>query len=331
MEKHHEFAPSSMGRLQGCPWSYHQCKNWVQPENKNALGGRLLHEGVYNNEAFAKLGTSEKNTVTKLRKEHVEPYAHLEHYHELKLEIFRANGELLNFGTADFVVISPDGENASLKDWKFGGFEVAKAAENPQMKNYVAGLFQKFPKLKTVFSMIVQPAAGCDDYDDQAEFKRSQLPELLAELENIVDTAKTASEAMANPTGENCRYCNKLHCGAFLRKMDDNFAVMKVDSSLLADNDHEMTIEFADRLLCAEKEIKKAMEAKVAIAKELVINNGGSENFSVRNGRVTKTVDWKALCKKHGICQEEIDLFTTETQGASFLQMKMKRKSLKND
>lgn len=330
MEKHHEFAPSSLGRLQGCPWSYHQCKNWVQPESKNALGGRLLHEAVYNDEAFAKLGTSEKNTVTKLRKEHVEPYAHLEHYHELTVEVFMADGTLLNFGTADFVVISPDGESASLKDWKFGGFEVAKAGENPQMKNYVAGLFQKFPRLKRVFAMIVQPSCGADDYENQAEFKKEHLPELLAELENIVDTAKSSNEAMANPNAENCRYCNKLRCGAYLRQMDENFAIMKADSSILADDEHEMTIEFADRLLCAEKEIKKAMETKVAIAKELVINNGGSPSFSLRNGRITRTTDWKALCEKHGICQEEIDLFTTETQGTPFLAMKMKRKELKN-
>ena len=331
MEKHHEFAPSSLGRLQGCPWSYHQCKGWTEPENKDAFDGRLLHEAIYDDSAFQKLGNSEKKTVLKIRTEHVEPYAHLEHYHELKLEIFKSDGTLFNFGTADFVVISPDGKAASLKDWKFGGFEVAKASENPQIKNYVVGIFQKFPAVEKVFAMTVQPVHGADDYDDQAEFQRSHLPELLTELESIVDRAKNANEAMANPNGENCRYCNKLQCEAFLRKMDENFIIMKVDSSILAEDQHQMTIEFADRLLCAEKEIKNVMEVKVQLAKDLVIANGGSENFSVRNGRVTKTVDWKALCEKHGICQEEIDIFTTEKQSAPFLAMKMKRKTLKND
>jgi hypothetical protein len=330
MEAHHKFSPSSMERMGNCPWSYKNCQGWQQQDNADSSHGTLLHRAMYDDSVFAKLSKADRETVAALRAEHVEPYKNFEHYHELRLEIYRNDGTLLNFGTSDFVVISPDGKTASLKDWKFGNYEVTPAVNNPQLKNYVAGIFQKFPKVETVFVMTVQPAYGTGDYDQQAELKRECLPEILTELENIVEKAENANEAQAVPNAENCRYCNKAQCRAFLRKMDENFSILQINSAELADNEHEMTIEFADRLLCAEKEIKKAMEVKVALAKQLVIANGGSVNFALRDGRVTKTTNWKALCEKHGICEEEIASFTTEKQGEPFLAPRMRKKQLTN-
>lgn len=326
MSTHHEFAPSSMERLAGCPWSYHNCKDWSQPESADASHGTLLHLAMHDDSVFNKLNKSDKEIVQALKDEHVAPYAKLEHYHELKLEVWKSDGTLFNFGTADFIVISPDGLSASLKDWKFGNYEVTPAADNPQLKNYVVGIFQRFPKVQTVYAMTVQPAYGVAEYDNQAVFNRSQLPELLAELETIVEKAVNSHEGQANPNADNCRYCNKTKCSSFLRKMDENFSVMQIDSSLLTTQEHDMTIEFADKILCAEKEIKKIMETKVAVAKDLIIANGGSENFTLRNGKVSRTTDWNGLCEKHGICQEEIDSFTTEKQGEPYLASRMRKK-----
>lgn len=319
-----------MERLAGCPWSYHNCKDWSQPGSADASHGTLLHLAMHDDSVFNKLNKSDKEIVQALRDEHVAPYAKLEHYHELRLEVWKSDGTLFNFGTADFIVISPDGLSASLKDWKFGNYEVTPAADNPQLKNYVVGIFQRFPKVQTVYAMTVQPAYGVAEYDNQAIFNRSQLPELLAELETIVEKAVNSHEGQSNPNADNCRYCNKTKCSSFLRKMDENFAILNINSAELSDNEHEMTIDFADRLLCAEKEIKKAMEAKVALAKSIVIANGGSANFALRDGRVTQKTDWQGLCEKHGICQEEIDSFTTETTGSPFLAPKMRKKQLTN-
>lgn len=325
--KHHDFAPSKLERIASCPWSYRNCLGWTGEEGSDATRGTLLHTAIYDDTAYNLLSARERGMIDFIRAEHVQPYAGMEHYHELFVQVTAADGTILTEGTLDDLVISPDGTYASLKDWKFGSYEVAPAAESWQIKAYVCGVFQKFPKVETVYAMIVQPVYGAADYDKQTEFKREQLPELLREIENVRAAAKDANENAASPSASNCRYCNKMACRTYREKMDRNFAVFAIDPEQLAAADTEMTLDYADRLLCAKREIESIMDAKTAEAKKMILANGGSENFRVQAGRVSKRTDWKKIVEAHGIPQDEIDAATTATESEPYLVPRMRRKS----
>ena len=325
MSKHHEFSPSKLDRLASCPWSYCNCRGWAGEEGDDASRGTLLHRAIYDDAAYANLSGKEQGMIDFIRDEHIRPYAGMKMYHELFVQLFDAENRLLTEGTADCLILSPDGTKASLKDWKFGSYEVAPAAENMQVKAYVCGVFQKFPKLTTVYAMIVQPVYGSTDYDTQCEFRREQLPELLAEIAAIIDRAKIATEADANSTAENCRYCNKLHCRAFREKMEANFEIMAIRPEELTVEEQEMTLDYADRLVCAEKEIRDAMKRRTDIARKLILAAGGSANFRVQSGRVTKTTAWRKLARDKQISDDEIAAYTTETTGEPYLMPRMRR------
>lgn len=324
--KHHEFAPSRLERIAGCPWSYRNCIGWTSDDGADAVRGSLLHAAIYDDAAYRLLSDRERGMIDFIRDEHIKPYANMEHYHELFVQIVM-DGVILTEGTLDDLVISADGESASMKDWKFGSYEVAPAAENPQVKAYVCGIFHKFPKVKTVYAMIVQPVYGVADYDQQAVFTRDEYPELLREIASIIHTAKDATEESAAPSAANCRYCNKMACRTFRAKMNRNFDVFAIDPEQLSAEETEMTLDFADRLLCARREIESIMDAKSAAAKKMVIANGGSANFRVQAGRVTKRTDWAKIVEKYEIPQSEIDAATTSIEGEPYLMPRMRRKA----
>ena len=248
-------------------------------------------------------------------------------FYELKVQVFSLENVLLTEGTLDLLVLSQDLTVANLKDWKFGNYEVAPADINRQIQAYVCGVFQRFPSVNRVFALPVQPAYGIANFDQQIEYKREDLPRLLAEIADIIERCKAAVPSDANPTSGNCRYCNQNHCEAFKNKMLANFEMMQLDSEWLSDEEKELTLDFADRLLCAEKAIIKQIEQKTAIAKALIIANDGSANFRVVSGRVTKTTDWKKLAQEYNISAADIAAKTTTTEGKPYLMPIMRRQN----
>ena len=323
---HHEFSPSKMERIANCPWSWRNCKDWKSEDSKDSAHGTLLHRAVYDDEVFDKLSGKDHETIALIRREHVEPFSGLEHYHELHVDVRDSAGSVLTEGTLDYLVISPDGKIANLKDWKFGGYEVEKAASNPQLRAYAAGVFQRFPKLEKIFVMVVQPMYNMDDYDSQAEFTRDVLPAFVSEIENVISKAKSATESDASPSAENCRYCNREHCAPFRRKMEANFAVMEISPETLSEKEKIMTVEYADRLVTAEKEIKSIMELKTKPARKCILEHGGSENYRVAEGRITSKTDWKALCSDLGISEEVISRYSESKQGEPYITARMRKK-----
>lgn len=323
---HHPLSPSKLDRIAACPWSYKNCLDWEQEGSNDANRGTLLHRAIYEDGVYAALTTADRELINAIRQEHVNPYIGMERYNELHVQVFDNDGTLITEGTLDDLTISKDGKKASLKDWKFGSYEVTPAEQNRQIKAYVCGVFQRFPKVETVYSLIVQPVYGIANYDNQHQFRREQLPELLHEVREIKRKALVATEFDANPTGDNCRYCNKNSCEAFRRKMAENFSVMAIDPDQLSITEQNMTLDFADRLLCAESEIKAAMKAKTDKARDLILAAGGSASFRVQAGRISKKTDWDAIAEKHGITECEIADHTTEKEGDPYLMPRMRKK-----
>ncbi|MEG1925854.1 MAG: DUF2800 domain-containing protein [Ruthenibacterium sp.] len=326
---HHEFAPSSLERLESCPWSYKNCQNYIQPEGRDAQRGTLLHQAIYDDAIFNQLGFVEQEIITEIRQVHILPWAKrgLEIFHELKVQVFSKNNILLTDGTLDLLVLNKSLTMASLKDWKFGNYEVAPADINRQIQAYVCGVFQQFPSVKVIYALPVQPAYGIANFDQQVEYKREEMPRLLLEIAEIIEHCKVATPVEANPTSANCRYCNQNHCVAFQNKMLSNFELMQLDSEILSDDEKEMTLDYADRLLCAEKAITKQMKLKTDRAKELIVAHGGSANFRVASGRITQTTNWRKLAIDYKITATDIERETTITESSPYLMPIMRRRN----
>lgn len=327
MSNHHPKSPSKLERLASCPISYKICQGWENPDGEYAERGSLLHNAIYDDSAYNQLPAKEQEMINVIRREHIEPYRHLEHYHELYVEVYDGD-VLLTAGTLDDLVIR--GELASLKDWKFGSYEVTRAADNMQIKPYVVGIFQKFQQVMTVYVLIVQPVYGVFNYDDQAEFHRDQLPELIAEIKAVCDRAEAATENDYNCTPDNCRYCNKERCRAYKEKLAqaaEDFGMEGIESSFPV----EEIITHADEMLCKVKLLENMIEARKKAFQSAILAAGGSANFRVQAGRVTRKTDWNNLCRDHEISNEIIDGYTVETQGEPYLMPRMRKpKQLSN-
>ncbi len=318
---HHPMSPSKLERLANCPISFKICQGWESPDGDYAERGDLLHRAIYDDGAYSQLPGKEQDMIDLIRREHIEPYRKLEHYHELYVEIWDGD-VLLTAGTLDDLVIL--GELANLKDWKFGSYEVTRAADNRQTKAYVVGIFQKFPQVMVVYVLIVQPVYGYADYDGQAEFHREQLPELIAEIKAVCDRAKNATEADYNCTPDNCRYCNKGNCRVYkehLWRAAEAFGLEGIEK----DFPMEEVVAHADEMLCKAKLLEKLLDERTSAFKSAILAAGGSANFRVQAGRVTQRTDWSKLCRDHEISNEVIAAYTVESQGEPYLMPRMRK------
>ena len=326
--RHHEFSPSKLERIENCPPSWKICQNFTGVDGVDAVRGTLMHRAFYDDDALAELSDADKNVILEIRTEHLKPFQKtgIEHYHELYVEVKDDDGTILTAGTADYILISPDGELASLIDFKFGNYEVTPADINPQIWGYAAGVFQKFPQLKTVFALIVQPVYGIGDYEKQAEFKRERLPEIINRIKTIRQKAQTADisdMSQYSCSADNCRYCNKRGCPRYREWMTVNIELFGV--SQLPDEVAEMTLDYADRVKCASKAIAAEIKPLTELADKVIKTCGGSANFRLCEGRISKKTDWKALCRKHGISEEDIAEFTSESHGEPYLMSRMRK------
>lgn len=332
--KHHEFSPSKLERIENCPASWKVCSGWHGAENADSNRGNVLHEAFYNDEVFGKLSGSDHELIENLRNEYVNRYIGngFKHFHEMFVEIQKNDGELLTSGTVDYFILSPDETIGSLIDLKFGNYEVTEACNNIQIQTYVVGVFQKFPKLEKVYALIVQPAYGLGEYSKQALFTRDNLSGILERIEKAEIAAKNAdieNVEYYSCTPSNCRYCNKDKCAVYRQKMEQNFQILSVEENKLSVPEKEMTIEYADRLLVAAKEISDILKDRTEDAKKLILANGGSENYRVQKGKVTCKTDWKGIAEKLNAKPEMIEEYTTTSIGEPYLVIRMRKKAEK--
>lgn len=324
---HHEFSPSRLPVLENCPYSYKNCLNWERTDNKDALSGRKMHEAIYNDEVFSSLSEKERNIILSIREEHIDPYKgeNTIILYEEFLEIKDDDGSLLTSGWGDLIVMNKGKTVASLKDFKFGGYEVESAESNIQLLTYAVGLMQKYPSLQKVYLFVVQPLFNMADYSAQSCIARSDIQNIITRIKSIISNAKEATEKDAKSSSSNCRYCNKENCKTYKEVMQNNFYLLGADPESLPLAEKEMTIEFADKIMLAVNEIKKLLKTKEDDAKKVICANGGSEHFRMANGRKTVSVNWNELCKANNIPESEVEKYTTTKIGEPYVALKTKK------
>ncbi len=345
---HHEFPPSALNRFASCPASYKVCLGWASPQSAASERGTLLHRAVYDDETYLSLPEADRAAINFIRENHLKPYPEEQgyiHLHEHRMILKDENGEEINFGTCDILLLDPTKTVAMVKDWKFGNIPVPPAFRNFQLIDYALSAMQEFTTVKTVFVEVVQPALemgseGAEENPDKAndkvaEFHREDEEVLLEAIRLVIRRCREAN--LDNPadyscTPENCRFCNRLGCMAHRQKMEQNFSLFMVDGeqalAFAQTDEGRMTVDYANSVLLAKKAIENVMEAKAASAQAVILAAGGSSDFKVVDGRTRRNVDWKRLAEDLRIPQETIDAYTTTTVSKPFLNPVARRAKL---
>jgi hypothetical protein len=220
--KHHLFGPSRMAYLR-------ECAGFTNRQRGSAAAdeGTMMHEimeslivNVADKKTHKTLTEQLDNLSQELTEEqlgcirfccqHVDKFLVKKPsaiYHEVPIEVRRANGKELNHGHLDLFMVF--GKTGILIDFKFGRVAVTPARENLQGWNYMLGEFQAMAGLDRIGVCFLQPRTNSASHH---MFERGESPRLLRELEKIIDFAMEVQAKPAeahkflNP-GRYCEYC----------------------------------------------------------------------------------------------------------------------------
>jgi hypothetical protein len=117
-------------------------------------------------------------------------------------------------GYVDRVLIGCRGRVAIVADWKFGKWPIEEAVDNLQGISYVLGLFQKYPKLRTVDLYFKQPHI---DFLTHHRFQRRDIDAMRLRVITVVERADRATQLndydRATPCIPACLFCaRKADC-----------------------------------------------------------------------------------------------------------------------
>lgn len=199
--KHAALSPSKLGAIAVCP-QFEQDE--TQPVHPVTLDGTAIHEAIEtrnpmrlpeNLRGMASLGIQYWDKMRKrgFSKELLEP---------------RLNIPWLDYGHADLILVSKDGTQADLVDWKTGYNFQAAAETNIQQAAYRAAVFHAFPLVQQVTVHLVYLRL---QEVDKMTFHRDTLAQTELEL---VALQKQRDQAVKSGTGHTpdasvCVYCLK--------------------------------------------------------------------------------------------------------------------------
>lgn len=130
--------------------------------------------------------------------------------HEIKVAIHRGDGNVLTSGHLDVLIIFANGA-ALLIDYKFGWLPVKHAALNEQGIAYALGVFEKYPSIKKIGVMFIQPRLGTTT---DAVITREEIPIKMEQIAIIIERAEWFQRKGFTPetipllkTGLHCTYC----------------------------------------------------------------------------------------------------------------------------
>ena len=132
---------------------------------------------------------------------------------EIHREVQLAIADDLTFGTADYLLISPESRSADLVDFKFARNSVPDSEVNPQVQAYVLGVFEKFPDIDLIRAHVLLPRR---DEVFVAEYTRADMDRLRLRISTIISRCEIP-EPELYPT-DNCLWCSRQATCAALHK-----------------------------------------------------------------------------------------------------------------
>ena len=184
------------------------------------------------------------------------------------------------FGTADCILIG--GKELHIVDFKYGKGVPVSAEDNPQLKLYALGAYDRYSFLypiETVVLHIVQPRL-----DSIGEYSLA-LTELLAWGESIKPIAQRAAGGEGRfHSGKWCRFC-KAAATCRARATDELMEdFSRVIPPLMSDNE-------VGEILSRAEEVKSWVEAVQSYALNTLLSGGSINGWKVVEGRRVRAFD----------------------------------------
>ncbi|MBO7447426.1 DUF2800 domain-containing protein [bacterium] len=312
----HAFAsPSKLAAIKLCPFTAKCCDEWESPMSEAAGRGKSMHEAVYNNTALDKLSSEDREIILNLRREFIKPCSEYELWYEKLLYLYDEAGKVITYGTVDFLAVRDN--TALLIDWKFGNSPVPGYHQNPQLRAYVAAVFQAFPQLEIIYPMIAQPSVGYDvGYENQVVVTRASLPDLVRETAEIVASARAAKPGDAKPSNDACVFCNKEGCKKYHDSMVTALEFYTGNAEVPAAVDMpaltpEALLAWCDDALPKLSLMETFVRDRIGKVKEYIKKQGGSESYRLTKPIEKTTVDYKTMISDLGIPTEVVERYTT--------------------
>ena len=332
-EKHALASPSKLEALALCPYMAKNCQGRKEEPSEAAIRGRKLHEAVVNDEIYETLSIADKAEVDYLRKDILE--FDVEGYtveFEVLVEIrydHGALGELLedvapvSFGTLDIVIHKDDWSEALVIDNKTGKWLVKEAKDNPQLHAYAVGLFQKHWGVLQRLGLQVKQFSHKGENDAIATYTFDDYPTLVGPVCDTIFNANEAEEKDARPGTEACKFCWKENCKAYMETVRKGMSLTEFE---IPDLPLPAKAKVCDEFLMQASVAQEFLDNATGKAKEVILENGGSEHFNVVYGKTSKVVDWKGVCEEAGVGEDIIAKHTTEKTTKSYVAKKKYKK-----
>lgn len=139
---------------------------------------------------------------------------------EQRVYIHHPNGQELNFGHYDTLIFLSE-EIAILVDYKFGWIPVPDAASNWQGKGYAIGCFQKYPRLKKIGVVFIQPKLH---RVTNTHYKVEDCYAMFREVRDVIAAAENPNKTLR--PGPYCDYCAHAGtCTALLNEAEQALTV----------------------------------------------------------------------------------------------------------
>ena len=321
---HAKRSPSAYKYIKACPGYMPQKKQEMHP---NTLRGIKVHEAIEVMN-FEPLDDQELRWAEYCLQEKQKQISavfgsepNFTEHKEIKVEV---SHRYQSWGFVDSFLISNKGDVGILLDWKFGYGEVADADENEQGKGYAVALYNKFPTLKKLVVVFVQPPIR---KTTEITYTNLKAQKMLTEIEAYLkkgwqcDKNPTAFlKKYANPEPTMCLYCQRskdLTCPIMakaLRKIKSNVDGLifpsKFDPANLPSNPVDLV-----KILAARPLIDKIFDAATDRVKELLESGAEVPGVELQHveGRTTVADAGaaKGVALTAGLTEEEFDNCTS--------------------
>ena len=226
-QHHPQFGPSSIGRLMLCPSSVLRNPDTdVSGSGPGAERGTLLHRVALESPQDIELNSFDERAMS-IYRDYVEKVTDEPHpmmgegrvifaETEETFVIYRQNGEMLTFGTADEVTLFSSAGDGGAQFAHIFDLKTHPTGTIPAYTTkyqgicYALGAFQRWPDLMVVDFHAVAPY-GPTFYHLLIE--RKEVESYLADIEKAVGRAQDALKGcvqVLNPGNEQCTYCPNL-------------------------------------------------------------------------------------------------------------------------
>ena len=206
MNKHHPFGPSRLWLLDMCMASHAAQTGIPDRDSAEAQEGRLLHAAVEVGGGDWALTDDQLALVERCRNV-LRPYVTESSsvMYERRVELLGEDGEQINYGTADAVIIS--GQHGVVIDWKFGWSKIAPAWLNIQIANYCAAVMQEFD-LTACRGVIYQPRTR----EPPTEYEFTDPAAIANSIKRIISAEERFRRAgvYEYTPGDHCGMCRAI-------------------------------------------------------------------------------------------------------------------------